>query len=415
MDIVKKKTQSKLLENKLVVIPAVLTVLLLLGWRLSYGSDSQKISRSTILLGKVKRGDLDVLVEGYGVLRSDHQKLLATSTGGSVEQIFLKPGAVVTADSVIMQLRNPALEHKVAEELQKLAQEKMSLRQLELSLKVDMLTEHAKKEEEQTKYLSAKATREEQEPWATQGVVTKLSFRETQLKEALLAKGVETSNSRIRQLQLVHHELMKIQQEKITAQQAAYQAAKDQFDLLKVRAGMTGVVQSVAVEVGQNIPASQQLALIGGTDQLLALIKVPQSAAARIKAGQATVIDTHQDKINGKVTRVDPAVRDGTVQVEIAFKDKLPNSARPELNVDATILADQLKNVLYVERPANARPNSTANMFRVKGSKATLAAIDFGADAGKYIQVLGKAGVDDTLILSDMSKYQKSPDVAIVD
>lgn len=415
MDIVKKKPQTKLLKNKLVLIPATLTVLLLLGWGLGYRGDSQKISRSTILLGKVKRGNLDVLVEGYGVLRSDHLKLLATSTGGSVEQIFLKPGAVVTTDSVVMQLRNPALEHKVAEELQKLAQEKMSLRQLELSLKVDMLAEYAKKEEEQTKYLSAKATREEQEPWATQGVVTKLSFRETQLKESLLAKGVETSNSRIRQLELVHQELKKIQQEKITAQQGAYQAAKDQFDLLTVRAGMTGVVQSVAVEVGQNIPPSQQLALIGGTDQLLALIKVPQSAAARIKAGQTTVVDTHQDKINGQVTRVDPAVRDGTIQVEIALKDKLPNSARPELNVDATILVDQLKNVMYVERPANARPNSTANMFRVQGSKATLAPIDFGAEAGKYIQVLGRTGVDDTLILSDMSKYQKSPAMAIVD
>jgi len=415
MDIVKKKLQPKLLKNNFVIVAAVLAVLLLVGWQFSYGSDSQEISRSTILLGQVKRGDLDVTVEGYGVLRSDNQQLLATSTGGSVEQIFLKPGAAVTADSVIMQLRNPVLEHKVAEELQKLAQEKMSLRQLELSLKVDMLAEHAKKEENHIKYLSAKATREEQEPWATQGVVTKLGFREIQLKEALLEKSVETSSSRIRQLQLVHQELIKIQQEKITAQQVAYQAAKDQFDLLKVRAGMTGVVQSVAVEIGQNIPASQQLALIGGTDKLLALIKVPQSAAARIKVGQTTVIDTHQDKINGQVTRVDPGVRDGTIQVEIAFKDKLPNSARPELNVDATILADQLKNVLYVERPANARPNSTANIFRVKGSKATLTPINFGADAGKYIQVLGKAGVDDTLVLSDMSKHQKSPDVTIVD
>jgi HlyD family secretion protein len=415
MDIAKPKPRSQLRANKLVVIPLVLAALMLCGWNVIHPSDAHELSRSSILLGKVKQGDLDVSIEGYGVLRSERQKLLTTSTGGSVEEIYLKPGAIVTPDSTIMQLRNPDIEHKVAEEQQKLEREKMSLRQLELSQQVDMLGERAKLDEEHTKFKAAKLTLEEQLPWAEKGVITKLTFRETELKAALLAKSVEAFESRIRQLQLVHKEILQIQREKIAAQASTYQAAKNQFDQLKVNAGMPGVVQSVPVEIGQNVPASQQLALIGGTDKLLALVKVPQSAAARLKPGQATVVDTHQDKMNGHITRIDPAVKDGTVQVEIAFKDSLPLSARPELNVDATIIADHLKNVLYIERPVNIRPNSTANIFRLENNHAVPTPVVFGSEAGKFIQVSGRVNAGDTIILSDMSKYQKSSNVVIVD
>lgn len=415
MDIVKEKPKLLVREYKKPIVAAGIAALALCFWSVIHSGNTPQVSRSTLLVGKVAQGNLDVIIEGYGLLRSERQQLLTTATGGVVQEIFLKPGAVVSADSIIMHLRNPELEHKVAEEQQKFAQEKMALSQLELNQKVDMLGERAKLEEEQTKFLSARATREEQKPWAEKGVISKLNFRETELKEALLTKSVEASKNRIQQLQLVHEAMRKIQREKIATQAAALQVVVSQSDQLKVRAGMAGVVQSVAPDVGQSVPAGQQLALIGGTDHLLALIKVPQSSAARIKIGQAATVDTHQDKIKGHVTRVDPAVRDGTVQVEIAFDEALPRSARPELNVDATVVAERLANVLYVERPANARPNASARVFRLDENKAAPIPLTYGADAGRFIQVSGNVKAGDTLILSDMSKYQQAPALVLVD
>jgi HlyD family secretion protein len=415
MDIVKKKPEAGPLKRKLPIVIVAFSILVLSGWTIAHSGSTPRISRSAILLGKVKNGDLDVLIEGYGNLRSEKQKLLTTSTGGSVEELMLKPGAAVTPDSVIMQLRNPEVEHRMLEEQQKLEKEKTSLRELGLSQQVDMLGERAKLDEEQTKYQSAKLTRDEQQQWADKGVISKLTFRETQLKEALLEKSVEACKNRIQQLQLVHNEELKIQQEKIRAQEAVYKDAEEQFRNLNIRAGIAGVLQSVSVELGQSLTAGQRLAQVGSTQDLVALIKVPQSSAERIRSGQQAIIDTHQDKINGHVTQVDPTVQNGTVQVEIALNDKLPPSALPELNVDATIIADRLKSVLYVEKPANAHANSTAKIFRLEGNKADSAQITFGADAGRFIQVTGNTKVGDTFVLSDMQKYQNSSEVIMDD
>lgn len=415
MDVMKTKTRATLITPIRGVMALVVAVLAVAGWQLSGPSGAQKMARSGALLGTVKQGDLKVQVDGYGNLRSDRQKLLTTITSGTVEEILLKPGAPVKADSVILRLSNPELEKQLIDEQQKLVQEQVGLRQLKLNQSLELLAEGARLEEIRTNYLSARATREEQEEWAKKGVVSKLSFRETQLKETLLEKSIEANLARVKQIKLVHSEVLKIQGERIATQEERYQIMKAQHGRLNVQAGMDGVLQTLSVELGQSFAPGQKLALIGGTEDLVAMIKIPQAAAEQVKPGQAAVIDTRQDKVDGKVLRVNPAVENGTVMVEIAFLKAPPASARPELNVDATIFTNTLTNVLYVERPANARAHAASAVYRVGGASAQRTQVGFGAEAGRYIEVKSGLKPRDTVILSDMSKYAHLGDVALVD
>ncbi|MES2316833.1 MAG: HlyD family efflux transporter periplasmic adaptor subunit [Pseudomonadota bacterium] len=417
MDVLKTKTRASSITPIRGVMALVVAVLAVAGWQLSGPSGAQKMARSGTLLGTVKQGDLKVQVDGYGNLRSDRQKLLTTITSGTVEEILLKPGAQVKADSVILRLSNPELEKLLIDEQQKLLMEQVGLRQMKLNQSLELLAEGAKLEEIRTNHLSAKTTREEQEEWAKKGVVSKLSFRETQLKETLLAKSIEANLARVKQIRLVHAEVLKIQGERIATQEERYAIMKAQHARLNVRAGMDGVLQTLSVELGQSFLPGQKLALIGGTADLVAMIKIPQAAAEQVKPGQLAVIDTRQDKVEGKVLRVNPAVENGTVMVEIAFMKPPPPSARPELNVDATIYTNTLQNVLYVERPANARAHAGSAVFRLDaGSRnAQRTQVGFGAEAGRYIEVKSGLKPRDTVILSDMSKYAQLSEVALVD
>lgn len=415
MDVVKEKKTAKQLLPKRLMIGGGVCVAVFLLWQLNNSSGAESVSRSGILTGKVKYGDLQVQVDGYGSLRSDKQKLLTTTTSGTVEEIFLKPGANVTPESVILRLSNPELEKELLSEQEKLTQEKVGLSQLKLSHRLAILDEDAKLGEIRSNYLAAKLTREEQEEWAKKGVVSKLSFRETQLKETLLRQSIASTENRIGQLKLVHQEIIKIQEKKVSAQENRFNIVKEQHGKLKVLAGMAGVVQSLSVELGQSFGAGQKLALIGGTKDLVAMVKIPQAAVQQVKVGQPVTIDTRQEKAKGQVRRIDPAVDNGTVLVEVAFVDGPPASARPELNVDAVIQTNTLKNVTYVERPANARANASAPVFVLNssGNKAQRVDVKFGAEAGRYIEVVSGLKVEDTLIVSDMSKYSKLNNIAL--
>lgn len=417
MDVLKKKAGAPLWTPIRAMVAVAVAVLAIAAWQLSGPSSGETLARSATLFGTVKQGDLKVQVEGYGNLRSDRQKLLTTMTSGTVEEILLKPGASVTADSVILRLSNPELEKQLIDEQQKLVQEQVGLRQLRLAQSLELLAEGARLDEIRTNYLSAKTTREEQEEWAKKGVVSKLSFRETELKETLLGKSIEANQARVKQIKLVHSEMLKIQGERIATQAERYDIMKAQHARLNVKAGMPGVLQSLSVELGQSFAAGQKLALIGGTEDLVAMVKIPQAAAEQVKPGQAALIDTRQDKVEGRVLRINPAVENGTVMVEVAFAKAPPSSARPELNIDATIYTNTLSQVLYVERPVNARPHASTAIFVVSanGNKAQRATIGFGTDAGRFIEVKSGLKPKDTIIVSDMSKYLRLATVAITD
>lgn len=183
---------------------------------------------------------------------------------------------------------------------------------------------------------------------------------------------------------------------------------KQRSDELTVRAGIKGTLQRMSVELGQSLIAGQELALVGSNLDLNALIRVSQVRAEKVTIGQRAIINTRSEQVPGVVTRVASEVVDGTVEVEIEFMDGTPESARPELNVDAKIIVAELENTLYIERPTNVNGGDTYDIYRLneKGDLADSVSITFGQNAGRYIQVLHGGNEFEQLVLSDMSMYQ---------
>ena len=108
--------------------------------------------------------------------------------------------------------------------------------------------------------------------------------------------------------------------------------------------------------------------------------------------------------------RVDPAVQNGTVTVDLALLGELPKGARPDLTVDGTIELERLENVMYVGRPAMGQPQSTVGLFRlVKGtSEAVRAKVRLGQASVSTIEVVEGLEVGDEVILSDTSAWDAS-------
>jgi hypothetical protein len=122
---------------------------------------------------------------------------------------------------------------------------------------------------------------------------------------------------------------------------------------------------------------------------------------------QPAEIDTHNGIIPGRVVRIDPAVQNGTVTVDVALEGPLPKGARPDLSVDGTIQLERLEDVLYVERPVAGQANSTVGLFKLVegGSAAIRVPVEVGRTSVNTIEVLKGLQVGDQVILSDMSQW----------
>lgn len=410
MDVKKVKVKQSKFNTKTVIGGLAVCLLAALTWYVSTQTGGTSVKRNDMLFGTVKQGDLQVEIEGYGALRSDKQILITALTRATVQEIVLKPGALVTKDSIIVQLDNPELQQEVNSATQELIQRQANLRQLKLNQKRELLNESATFAELEARYETAKVKLEAQSGLVKSGIVSALSYKESLVEEAQLKKRLKIQQQRTNALKLVNQEAINIQHEQIKQQQGQVDIAQNRLDRLSVKAGFDGVLQRLSVELGQSLAAGQEIALIGSVQSLIALVRVPQSKAQQIFIGQKAIVDTRRDKIVGTVSRIDPVVVENTVEVEIALPNKLPASARPQLSVDAVIITDTLSNITYIERPVNGKANSNTGLFRLDDSNnaATRTQVKFGKEAGRYIEIIEGGKVNDIFIVSDLSLLKNS-------
>lgn len=415
MDIAKPKSSFRF-KRPLIIGGAMLIALVLLTGVITQPSGQQKIERSKLLLGTVQRGELQVAVDGYGVLRSDKQTLITALTSATVAEVLLRSGAEVEADSIILKLNNPELLQEVEAANMALVQEKANLRRLKLNNQRELLAEQATLAELISTFKSVQL-RCEAEKGLAGGAVSMLAYKTTLLQQEQMQKRVNLQTQRIAQLKDVMREALIIQQEQINQVTARYQNMQLRAERLIVRAGIKGVLQRLPVELGQSVSAGQELALVGSDKDLKALIRISQSKAEQLKVGQMAKINTRREQVAGVLTRITPEVRDGTIEVEVAFTEGVPASARPELNVDAQIFTANIKDTLFIERPMNAQRHTSGSVFRVaeNNKSATLQELSFGEDSGKFIQIKLGANEKDRFILSDMGNIQDVKTIQIVD
>jgi HlyD family secretion protein len=196
-------------------------------------------------------------------------------------------------------------------------------------------------------------------------------------------------------------------QTEVEQQEAFARLKRSQHDALRVRAGMAGILQLVAVEVGQRVAPGANLARVAEPEHLKAVVRVPETQARDVQAGQAASVDTRNGEIAGHVVRVDPAAREGAVTVDVALDGTLPKGARPDLTVDATIELERLEDVLHVGRPAQVQAESRAGLFRLDsaGKLAQRVDVRLGRASVSTIEVLEGLKEGDRVILSDTSPW----------
>jgi HlyD family secretion protein len=187
----------------------------------------------------------------------------------------------------------------------------------------------------------------------------------------------------------------------------AFARVQEQVASLKVRAGLGGVVQQVLSEEGETVVLGANIARVARPDELQAELRVPETQARDVQLGQLVSVDTRNGLVEGRVSRIDPAVREGTVQVDVELTGKLPQGARPDLSVDGTIEIERLPRVMFTGRPAYGQPNSTIGLFKLieDGRYAVRVPVEVGRTSVNSVEVLQGLAVGDQVILSDTSAW----------
>jgi HlyD family secretion protein len=365
------------------------------------------IDRSSVWIDTVKRGPMVRQVRGLGTLVPEEIRWIAANTEGRVEKIVVRPGARVEPDTVLLELTSPELEQAARDaELQAKGAE-AELTTLRATLQRGLLDQESITARVHSEYEQAKMENETNENLKKNGLVAELVYKTSQVKAAELANRDAIEQKRYTFARDSIEPQLAAKQAAVDQAKQAAQLKLNQVEALHVRAGMSGVLQQLPLEVGQRVVPGANLARVADPTKLKAQVKIAETQAKDILISQKATIDTRNGVVEGHVTRVDPAVEQGTVTVDVAFDGTLPKGARPDLSVDGTIELERLDNVVYVGRPAFGQENSTVGIFKLLAgsSEAVRAPVKLGRSSVNTIEIVNGLEPGDQVILSDTSAW----------
>lgn len=365
------------------------------------------VERSTVLIDTVKRGSMLRQVRGTGTLVPEDVRLIPATTDARVERIVVLPGTTVTRDTVILELSNPELEQQALAAQMELRRAQAEYSNLRVQLESALLTQRSEAARVETDYLEAKLRAERDDELVKLGLVSDLDHRISRGRAESLATRTRLEQERLGVAHKAIEAQMEAKQAEVDQRQALYELRRSQVEALRVRPGMSGVLQRVPVEVGQQVTVGTNLAQVADPTRLKAQLRIPATQARDILLEQKAEVDTRNGIIPGHVIRIDPAVQDGTVTVDVALDAALPRGARPDLNVDGTIELERLENILYVGRPAFGQELTRVGLFKLieGGRMAVRVQVELGRSSVNLIEIREGLQEGEQVILSDMSAW----------
>ena len=408
MDVPREGVAAKKRKRRILIISASAVGLILATFALSrLKPAAPSVDRSSVWIDTVKKGPMVRQVRGLGTLVPEEFRWIPTTTEASVEKILIWPGTKVESGDVILELTSPELEQSAHEAESKAKAAEAELATEKATLQRELLDQESKAAVAHSAYEQSKMERQTNDQLAKNGLVADLVYKTSKIKEEECQKSDDIEQKR---LTFSRDSIEPQLASKQAAVDQANQLAKlklDQVEGLHVKAGMSGVLQALPVQVGQRVKPGDNLARVADPSKLKAQIKIAETQAKDIQPNQQAVIDTRNGLVKGHVKRVDPAVEQGTVTVDVAFDEELPKGARPDLSVDGTIELERLDNVVFVGRPAFGQENNTVGMFKlVAGSnEAVRTPVKLGKSSVNTIEILSGLNPGDQVILSDTSAW----------
>ena len=399
-----KKTKRNVLIAGGVIAAVMLTVALS-----QLEARPPSVARAEVIIDSVQRGELVRAVRAPGTLVPENIRYVAAQVSGRVEDRPLRPGAMVTKNTVILVLSNPDENLQLLTAQEALAQAEQNLVTLRGSLQSNKLQQDAAIARIRTQLAAAERNKNTFEALdqSRKGLASENELKAARELVAELTTTLRIEEERLKLMSSMMVEQIAGAENTVNSNKAVVQLRRDRIRDLNVTAGIDGQLQSLNLELGQWINSGTELARVAQPGRFKAVLRVPESQAKDVVVGQKVDVDLHPAIVKGRVMRVDPISQNATVEVEVALEGEMPQGARSDLSVDGTIEIDRLPDVLFVQRPGNSQPDQTVGLFKLEpdGKTAVRTNVKFGKASVNLIEVQAGLQVGDKILISDMGQY----------
>jgi HlyD family secretion protein len=415
VDVPRQNKPNKRLRRTLYVSSGVVGLLLVTFLLANLEPAAPTVDRSAIWTDTVQRGEMVRAVRGPGTLVPERVRWIPASAGGRVEQILAQPGDQVEPNTLLLVLSNPDVQLEALDAQRQLGQAEAEVVNLEAQLETQRLTQESAVATLRAEYREARRRAEADRELAERELIARNEVAASRDRAEELGERLRSAEEQLEVLRRSATARLRVQRAQVARLRSIVAFHEDRSASMEVRAGAEGVLQELPLQVGQWVTPGTMLARVADPRGLRAVLRIPETQARDLTVGQPAQIDTRNGIVNGRVVRIDPAVQQGAVTVDVSLDGEPPRGARPDLSVDGTILVDRLEDAVFVGRPAYAQPESRAGIWKVveDGRAAVRVPVQLGLASVNTIEIVDGLAPGEEIILSDMSRWDDAERVRL--
>lgn len=372
-------------------------------------SASPTVDRTSLQIVAVESGPMICRVQGLGTLVPEDVRWLSAGTQGHVDQIFLRAGAHVRPDTVILQLSNPDLERQITDAELAMKKSEAELANLRVQLQAQLLNEKALEAQLESDATQSRLEADRDEALLKAQLGAEMNAKISRAKANSLVTRLEIEREKLGIAEEARQAQLTAKQAEVAQMQALWSLRTQQKESLLVRAGMDGVLEEVSVANGEQVGPGTNLARVANSARLMARIHVPEAQASSIELNQAAVVSLQEHSYPAKVVHMDPNVQNGTVSIDLKFSGPQPHEARSDLSASGSIDVEKIPQTTIVKWPLQAHAGGPLYLFKLSddGKRASRVEVFLGRASDDCVQIAQGLLPGDHIIVSDMSSWHR--------
>lgn len=374
---------------------------------------SLNVKAEELSIHKVEKAFFEDFVVFQAKVEPLNVMLVNVTEGGSVKEIFVENGAMVTKGQSLARLYNPntelnylTQETAIIEQINNLNTGKLNIRNQELNLTKDyVLIEHDYNDAKRLYDLNAKLFAKDvisKNDWNT--FKESLRFQEERKKtiQQSIQKEKQSNQLQISQIN-----------RSIQTMEMSLEILRNNKKNFLITAPESGRLTSFEPVLGKTFQAGESIGKIDSKKGYKLSADVDEFYLEKIREGLKGQVEFKGKTLEVIVTKVIPEVKNGHFIVELAFTSKEEIALQDGLSFGVKLILSEKNKILVVQKGSFNQETAGKWIFVVKGNKAEKRNIKLGRENPSYFEVLEGLKEGESVIISSYSDYKDIEELSI--
>jgi HlyD family secretion protein len=377
---------------------------------LSPNRKTLRADKDTVTISDATEGEFNDYIRIDGQVQPMVTIQLSPREGGTVEKLYLEEGATVKAGQPILELSNDDLDLQILNSEAELAEKENILRNTMIQMEQQKLSVRQDEVSLETEVTRNKRNYEQQKSLYDEKLIAKEDYLkakedyELSLKKYQLVKDRAVQDSLYRGVEIAQ---MQDNLDNMRKNMALIRGRKDNLTIKAPIDGELGLLDAV---LGQSIPAGTKIGQINSVGSYKIEADIDEHYIDRVVPGLEASFERQGDKFSAQVRKVYPEVRNGKFKADFKFTGEQPDNIRAGQTYYLNLQLGQPETAILIPRGAFYQKTGGKWIYVVTpdGSKAVKREIRIGRQNPQYYEVLEGLEPGEKVITSSYDNFGES-------